>query len=243
MTAILVEKLGKNYGSHRAVDGISFAVEEGEVVGFLGPNGAGKSTTLKIITGFLSPTDGHTCVEGVNVLEHPTLAQQKIGYLPENAPIYSDMRVGEYLEYVGKIRGLGKIERARAIGKVAERCGIEKRLKQEVDHLSKGFRQRVGLAQAMLHDPGILILDEPTVGLDPRQIGEVRSLIGELAGQYTVILSTHILQEVTATCQRVVIINQGNIVADDPLDTLVQKHMSGNQPPSLEQVFLSLTEV
>ena len=214
MAAIEVRELRKNYGEHVALRGISFQVEQGEVVGFLGPNGAGKSTAMKILTGYLSPTGGQAFVDGVEVLADPIAAQRKLGYLPEHAPIYLDMRVRDFLNYVGKIRGLGRVERARAIERVAEQCGIAPRLGQQISALSKGFRQRVGLAQALLHSPPILILDEPTTGLDPNQIVEIRNLIREIGRKRTVILSTHILSEVQATCDRVIIINKGELVAD-----------------------------
>jgi ABC-2 type transport system ATP-binding protein len=214
MPAIEVRDLRKNYGDHVALRGISFSVEQGEVVGFLGPNGAGKSTAMKILTGFIAPTAGQAFVDGHETLADPIAAQRQLGYLPEHAPIYLDMRVRDFLDYVGKIRGLGRVERARAIEKVAHQCGITPRLGQEISALSKGFRQRVGLAQALLHSPPILILDEPTTGLDPNQIVEIRNLIREIGRKRTVILSTHILSEVQATCDRVIIINKGELVAD-----------------------------
>lgn len=228
MTAIEVRDLRKNYGDHVALRGINFTVQPGEVVGFLGPNGAGKSTAMKIITGYLAPTGGSAWVDGIETLASPIEAQKKLGYLPEHAPIYLDMRVRDYLDYVGKIRGLGRVERARAIERVAEQCAILPRLGQQISALSKGYRQRVGLAQALLHSPPILILDEPTTGLDPNQIVEIRNLIREIGRKRTVILSTHILSEVQATCDRVVIINQGQIVADGATDD-VTAHTRGGQ--------------
>jgi ABC-2 type transport system ATP-binding protein len=227
MSAIAVEKLEKQYGNHKALKGISFVVDEGEVVGFLGPNGAGKSTTLKIVTGFIAPSSGTAKIKGINVLENPIQAQKQIGYLPENAPLYDDMRVKEYLEYISDIRKIGRSERQYAIEKIAKQCGITDRLNQVVGELSKGYRQRVGLAQALLHDPPILILDEPTTGLDPNQIVEIRKLIREIGKTKTVILSTHILSEVRLTCDRVVIIHNGNLVADGKVDDVISHTRGG----------------
>jgi len=227
MSAIEVTDLHKSYGSHVALRGISFTVSEGEVVGFLGPNGAGKSTAMKIITGYLSPSSGVARVMGHETLVDPIEARRSIGYLPENAPIYPDMRVRDYLDYIGRVRGLGTAERTRAIERVAEQCGIPDRLGQRVGALSKGYRQRVGLAQAMLHEPPILILDEPTTGLDPNQIVEIRNLIRDIGRKRTVILSTHILSEVQATCDRVVIINKGTLVADGTTDAVTARTRGG----------------
>ena len=227
MHAIQIDDLQKSYGRHIALRGISFSVDEGEVVGFLGPNGAGKSTAMKIITGFISPSGGTALVAGVDVVADPIAAQQRIGYLPENAPIYPDMRIRDYLDYVGRVRGLGKASRATAIAKVAEQCGITPRLGMQVGELSKGYRQRVGLAQALLHSPPILILDEPTTGLDPNQIVEIRNLIREIGRSRTVILSTHILSEVQATCDRVIIINRGELVADGATNEVTARTSGG----------------
>ena len=227
MHAIAIEDLKKSYGRHEALRGISFTVDEGEVVGFLGPNGAGKSTAMKILTGFLAPTGGSASVLGHDVLGDPIAAQRTIGYLPENAPIYTDMRVNDFLDYTARIRGLGRAERARAIGRVAGECGIKDRLGQKVGALSKGYRQRVGLAQALIHEPPILILDEPTTGLDPNQIVEIRNLIREIGRHKTVILSTHILSEVQATCDRVVIINKGELVADGATEEVTARTRGG----------------
>ena len=218
MNAIQVEGLRKSYGRHEALRGIDFEVNEGEIVGFLGPNGAGKSTAMKILTGFLSPSSGVARIYGHEVLTKPIPARKKIGYLPENAPIYPDMRICDYLKFVARIRGLGRAEQARAITRTAEQCGLTDRLLQTVGSLSKGYRQRVGLAQALLHSPKILILDEPTTGLDPNQIVEIRNLIRELGKTRTVVLSTHILSEVRATCDRVIIIHRGQLVADGSTD-------------------------
>ncbi len=227
MHAIEIDQLQKSYGRHVALRAISFAVDEGEVVGFLGPNGAGKSTAMKIITGFISPSGGSATVGGVDVVDDPIGAQRQIGYLPENAPIYTDMRVRDYLDYVGRVRNLGKASRATAIAKVAEQCGIAQRLGQQVGELSKGYRQRVGLAQALLHSPPILILDEPTTGLDPNQIVEIRNLIRDIGRSRTVILSTHILSEVQATCDRVIIINKGELVADGATSEVTTRTQGG----------------
>jgi ABC-2 type transport system ATP-binding protein len=227
MSAIEVADLHKSYGAHVALRGISFSVDEGEVVGFLGPNGAGKSTAMKIITGFLSPTSGVARVMGHETLVDPIEARQHIGYLPENAPIYPDMRVRDYLDYIGRVRGMGTAERTRGIERVADQCGIPDRLGQRVGALSKGYRQRVGLAQAMLHEPPILILDEPTTGLDPNQIVEIRNLIRDIGRKRTVILSTHILSEVQATCDRVVIINRGTLVADGATESVTARTRGG----------------
>ena len=226
--AVEVERLSKSYGNHVALRGVSFRVERGEVVGFLGPNGAGKSTCMKVVTGFLAPSAGTARIEGHDVLEAPIEARTPVGYLPENAPIYPDMLIRDYLDYVGRIRGLGRAERHTAIETTADRCGITDRLGQRVGALSKGYRQRVGLAQAMLHSPSILILDEPTTGLDPNQIVEIRNLIREIGRNKTVILSTHILSEVQATCDRVLIIHRGEIVADGKTDD-VTTHTQGGQ--------------
>jgi ABC-2 type transport system ATP-binding protein len=227
MHAIEVRDLRKNYGDHVALRGIQFTVKPGEVVGFLGPNGAGKSTAMKILTGYLAPTGGKAFVNGHETLADPIAAQKSIGYLPEHAPIYLDMRVRDFLQYVGKVRGLGRVERARAIERVAEQCGIAPRLGQQISALSKGYRQRVGLAQALIHSPPILILDEPTTGLDPNQIVEIRNLIREIGRKRTVILSTHILSEVQATCDRVIIINRGEIVADGSTDDVTARTRGG----------------
>lgn len=227
MPAIAVQDLHKSYGAHVALRGIDFEVGHGEVVGFLGPNGAGKTTTMRILTGFMSPSAGTTTIEGHDVVASPIQARKRIGYLPENAPIYPDMSVHGYLDYIGQIRELGPAERARAIERVALQCGVAGRMGQKVGALSKGYRQRVGLAQALLHDPSILILDEPTTGLDPNQIVEIRNLIREIGRRKTVLLSTHILSEVQATCDRVLIINQGRIVADGRTDVVTANEQGG----------------
>ncbi|MCB9780104.1 MAG: ATP-binding cassette domain-containing protein [Alphaproteobacteria bacterium] len=225
--AIEVVDLQKHYGSLQALRGVSFRIDHGEVVGFLGPNGAGKSTAMKCLTGYIAPTGGAARIQGHDVLTEPTAARRLLGYLPENAPLYTDMRVRDYLDYVGRVRGLGESERARAIDKAAERCGIQERLGQQVGELSKGYRQRVGLAQALLHEPPILVLDEPTTGLDPNQIVEIRNLIRDIGRKRTVLLSTHILSEVQATCDRVIIIHQGQLVADGRTAEITAREAGG----------------
>ncbi len=216
---ISVQSLTKHYGHVRAVEGISFEIKKGEVVGFLGPNGAGKTTTMQMLTGYLLPTAGTAVVDGIDVVTNPVEVKQRIGYLPENTPLYEDLTVYEFLSFIAGVRGLNG-SATRTIKKTAEICGIKDVINQSIGTLSKGYRQRVGLAQAILHDPQILILDEPTTGLDPLQIREIRSLIRELGREKTIILSTHILPEVEQTCDRVLIINQGRIVADSSLNEI-----------------------
>jgi len=212
--SVSVSQLTKVFKQQKAVDNISFEVSPGEILGFLGPNGAGKSTTMKIITCFLPPTSGRVEVCGQEVQDHPLRVKQLIGYLPEDNPLYPDMYVQEHLRFIGGIHGLsGKILKSR-ITEMIERCGLEREQNKVIGALSKGYRQRVGLAQVLLHDPNVLILDEPTSGLDPNQILEIRSLIKESSKDKTVILSTHIMQEVQSLCDRVVIINRGKLVAD-----------------------------
>src|SRR5438874_5256136 len=196
-----------------AVDHISFDVPEGQIVGFLGPNGAGKSTTLKILTCYLPPTSGGATIAGFNIFHQSEQVRQKLGYLPENCPLYTEMKVEEYLDFRGRLRGMERDERRKRIDYVVERCWLPSVRRKTIGHLSKGFRQRVGLADALLHNPPVLILDEPTVGLDPAQIRESRKLIKELGGDHTVMLSTHILPEVEAVCDRAIIIAGGRIVA------------------------------
>ncbi len=234
--------LTKSYRDLVAVSDLSFKVGKGEIVGFLGPNGAGKTTTMKILTGFMPPSSGVAKVAGFDVLDQPMEVRRRIGYLPEQPPVYPDLTVLEYLSFVGKLKGLAGKRLASDVERVVEVTKLGEERHTLIAPLSKGFRQRVGIAQALLGDPEVLVLDEPTVGLDPRQIGEVRTLIKGLAGTHTVLLSTHILQEVTATCDRVIIINRGRIVADDQLAALVAKHRVDGHDPSLEQVFLQLTE-
>lgn len=212
--------LRKQYGPNLAVKDLSFKVHPGEIVGFLGPNGAGKSTSMKMITGYLKPTAGSAFIGGINVGEDPISAQRKLGYLPESAPLYEDMMVADFLTFIADLRAVPKDGRDTKLRVIAERCGLSKVLGKDIGQLSKGYRQRVGLAQAMVHDPDLLILDEPTSGLDPNQIVEIRELIKDLGREKTVILSTHILPEVQATCDRIIIINEGQLVADDTPDNL-----------------------
>ncbi len=225
---IEVENLTKRYGSLTAVRDISFTVRKGEIVGFLGPNGAGKTTTMRVLTCFLSASEGSARVAGYDIFKEPHEVKKRIGYLPESPPIYRDMRVRTYLEFVANIKGVAKKDRARQTDKVLERTGLKDRARQLIGQLSKGYRQRVGLAQAIIHDPEVIILDEPTSGLDPNQTREVRGLIKELADDRTVILSTHILPEVSMTCSRVIIINNGQISAVDTPGNLSAK-MKGNE--------------
>jgi ABC-2 type transport system ATP-binding protein len=224
---IQVNGLTKNYGAFRAVDGVSFNVRKGEVLGFLGPNGAGKSTTMKILTCYLAPTGGTARVAGFDVFEQSLEVRKHIGYLPEDTPIYRDMTVVELLRFVADVRGMPRDKREARIKEIGGRCGLGDVAGKLVGELSKGFRQRVGLAQAMLHDPDILILDEPTSGLDPNQIVEIRQLIKEVGQEKTVILSTHILQEVEATCGRMIIISRGKLVADGTPEDLRARQRGG----------------
>jgi len=217
---IEVDRLTKRYGAFTAVDDISFQVGKGEIVGFLGPNGAGKTTTMRVLTCFLPATEGTARIAGYDIFDNPLEVKKRIGYLPELPPLYRDMRVRTYLEFIAKIKGVVPKESRRRIDEVVVQCGLVDRTEQLIGHLSKGYRQRVGLAQAILHDPEVIIMDEPTSGLDPNQIIEVRQLIRELAQERTVILSTHILPEVEMTCNRVVIIHEGRIVAVDTTENL-----------------------
>lgn len=229
---IEVKNLTRRFGSKVAVDNLSFKVQPGEVLGFLGPNGAGKSTTMKMVTGFLRPSSGQAWVCGFEVQEQPVAAQQRLGYLPEGAPLYSDMTTAELLTFVATVRGFNGQERLRRIANVVERVHLEKVLHQSIETLSKGFKRRVGLAQAILHDPQVLILDEPTDGLDPNQKYEVRQLIRTMAKDKVIILSTHILEEVDAVCTRAIIINDGRLLVDNTPQAL--------QP--LDEVFRNLTQ-
>lgn len=219
--SIKVTHLSKQYGQQRAVDDISFAVSEGEIVGFLGPNGAGKSTTMKILTGFLPPTEGTALVGGESVADHPISVKKKVGYLPEHNPLYLDMYVHEYLHFMAGIFGLSSSQKINRVAEMIHLCGLADEQNKRIGLLSKGFRQRVGLAQALIHDPKVLVLDEPTSGLDPNQLVEIRRLIKTVSKDKTVLFSTHILQEVKALCDRVIVINKGKIVADDRLDALL----------------------
>jgi ABC-2 type transport system ATP-binding protein len=210
---IEVEQLTKRYGPTLAVSDVSFQVQKGEILGFLGPNGAGKTTTMRVITGYLPPSSGNVTVAGFNVVEEPLQAKKRTGYLPESPPVYTDMRVTEYLAFVARIKGLPRREIKSRLDEVCEKCAISNVRERQIGKLSKGYRQRVGLAQAIIHNPEVLVLDEPTAGLDPKQIIETRELIKGLAGQHTIVLSTHILPEVSKTCDRVVVINGGKIAA------------------------------
>ena len=228
MASIVVENLTKKYGDQRAVDDISFEVKSGEVVGFLGPNGAGKSTTMRMLTCYMAPTDGHIEVAGFKADKDPGEIKKRIGYLPENNPLYTDMAIIDYLKFCAEIQGIQHGEVNGRIRGMIDVCGLNLERHKKINELSKGYRQRVGLAQAMIHDPEILILDEPTSGLDPNQIVEIRKLIKELGKEKTVILSSHILSEVEATCDRILIINKGKIVADGTSDTL-RKQAQGQE--------------
>jgi len=228
---IEVRNLTKRYGDLVAIRDISFTATTGQVLGFLGPNGAGKTTTMRVITGFMPATTGTVKVEGYDIFDDSYEVRKRIGYLPESPPLYYDMTVASYLRFVGRIRGIAKAELSDSVDRVLHTCGLTDVTGRVVGHLSKGFRQRVGLAQALIHNPTVLVLDEPTIGLDPRQIIDIRTLIKELAGERTVILSTHILPEVSQLCDKVVIINEGRIAVEDTLANLTQGM-------SLEQVFL-----
>lgn len=222
-----VEHLSKNYGSAPAIQDVVFRVEPGEILGFLGPNGAGKTTTMRILTGYLPATSGTARIAGFDVHTQSMQVRRHIGYLPEIPPLYPGMTVASYLHFVAKIKGVRAGDRASQVKKVIQQCGLDSEANTLIRKLSKGFRQRVGLAQALVHNPPVIILDEPTVGLDPRQISEVRRLIKSLAGERTIILSTHILPEVSVTCDRVTIINQGHIVATDTPENLMAKMVGG----------------
>jgi ABC-2 type transport system ATP-binding protein len=220
--SLIVKNLLKQYGSQNAVNAISFRVEAGEIVGFLGPNGAGKSTTMKIATGYVPPTSGEVTVAGFDVTAQPLEVKKVTGYLPEHNPLYTDMYVHEYLGFVGKLYGIhGKTLQGR-VEEMVDLCGLTVEQNKRIETLSKGYRQRVGLAQALIHNPKVLILDEPTTGLDPNQILEIRSLIKNISKNKTVIFSTHIMQEVSALCDRVIVINKGELVADDSLSNLMK---------------------
>ena len=220
---IEVQHLTKRYGPNTAVDDVSFTVEKGEVLGFLGPNGAGKTTTMRVLTGYMPPTEGKAIVAGYDIFDRPIEAKRRTGYLPETPPLYPEMTVSDYLTFVAKIKGVPKRTRTGRVKEVMERTRVADMANRHCGKLSKGYRQRVGLAQALLHNPEVLILDEPTAGLDPKQIIETRRLIKELGGDHTIVLSTHILPEVSQVCQRVVIINKGRVVAVDTPDNLTSR--------------------
>lgn len=232
---IEVQKLTKSYGSHQALRGISFKVAKGEIVGLLGPNGAGKSTTMKILSAFMPASSGEVTVADQNVIDNPLEVKRSVGYLPEHPPVYPELRVREYLDYVAALKGVPSNERKAKVDFVIEKCGLGPRSTQIIGTLSKGYQQRVGIAQALVHSPKVVILDEPTVGLDPVQIVEIRNLIKSLAHEHTVILSTHILPEVVMTCNRVLLINRGQILVDGTVESLTKG--SGE---SLEQAYLRI---
>ena len=220
---IEVQGLTKRYGDKLAIEGVTFDVQPGEILGFLGPNGAGKSTTMKILSGYMPASSGTATVAGFDVFDQSMEARRRIGYLPENVPLYTEMKVRDYLGFMAEIRGVGRGERRNRVDYAMEAARVADRADWIIAKLSKGYRQRVGLAQAIVHNPPVLILDEPTVGLDPRQIIETRNLIKQLGGEHTIILSTHILPEVSATCSRVVIIANGRVVAEDTPDNLTRR--------------------
>jgi ABC-2 type transport system ATP-binding protein len=230
---IEVSNLCKEYGPRKAISNLNFSVNKGEIVGFLGPNGAGKSTTMKIITGFMAPTSGSAKISGYDVFENPIEVKKRIGYLPETPPVYTDMFVKDYLAFVAELKGVEKSQIPKLVDRAIEKTNLGAVRNRLIHHLSKGFKQRVGIAQALVSDPEVLILDEPTVGLDPKQVAEIRDLIKELRGHHTVILSTHILPEVQMTCERIIIIHQGHIVAQDSLSNLSMM-MAGHRKVSLK---------
>jgi ABC-2 type transport system ATP-binding protein len=241
MSMIEVQNLTKRYRERIAVDRLNFSVAEGQILGFLGPNGAGKSTTMKILTGFLPPSEGTAKVAGFDVFEQPLEVKRRIGYLPETPPLYPEMTVVGYLKFVASLKGLpGRGVRAE-VERVGGLTGLSDVMGRVIQNLSKGYKQRVGIAQALLGSPPVLILDEPTEGLDPTQRAEMRGLIKSLAGKHTVILSTHILPEVTMTCEKVLIINQGRVVAHDDLRKLTRVHGGKADNVSLEEIFIKLT--
>jgi len=222
--SLQLKKLTRRYGEQTAVNEISFDIREGEIVGFLGPNGAGKSTTMKIATGFLPPTSGEAWVGGFNVVERPMEVKRITGYLPEHNPLYLDLYVHEYLGFIGRLYGLRGKRLSDRVKEIVDLCGLRPEQNKRIEALSKGYRQRVGLAQALIHDPKVLILDEPTSGLDPNQLMEIRRLIKTISEKKTVLFSTHIMQEVQALCDRVIIIKQGSIVADNKLEHILKSH-------------------
>jgi len=234
---IKVENLVKAFGAKLAVNDVSFTVERGEVLGFLGPNGAGKSTTMRMITGFIPPTSGRVTVGGHDIVENPLPAKRLFGYLPENAPGYADMTVNGFLNFCAELRGLRGDARKRAVGHAVELCFLQKVLYQTIDTLSKGYKHRTGLAQSLIHDPEVLIMDEPTDGLDPNQKHEVRNLIKHMGAKKAIIFSTHILEEVEAACSRVIIIDRGRIVANGTPQELKARSPEGR----LEDVFRAIT--
>ncbi len=245
---IEVEKLTRYFGNITAIDNVTFRVEKGEVLGFLGPNAAGKTTTMRILTCFLPASKGSARVANFDVFQSPLEVKKRIGYLPENPPLYAEMTVYSFLDFIAKIKGLDPRDRNQKINAAIEKAGLDDRVNTIVKHLSKGYKQRLGIAQAIIHEPEVLILDEPTIGLDPKQIIEVRELIKNLAGRHTIILSTHILPEVSMTCQRVVIIDRGKVVAEDRPENLIAKLKGSDQFTIViggpeEQVLESLSSI
>lgn len=230
-----VQGLTKYYGDYPAVRGVTFSVPQGQIVGFLGPNGAGKSTTMKVLAGFLTATSGSATIDGIDIFWNPVAARRKIGYMPENCPLYPELRVREYLHFRAGLKGMSGTKRRQRIDYVVKRCWLSDEADTIIGNLSKGYRQRVGLADALLADPAVLILDEPTAGLDPAQIRETRGLIKELGQQHTILLSTHILSEVEMTCNQVIIIHQGQVAAAGTLRDLVKD-------AGLEEVFVRITQ-
>jgi ABC-2 type transport system ATP-binding protein len=228
---IEVHGLSKSYGDYQAVAGVSFSARKGEIVGFLGPNGAGKTTTIRMLATYLPPTAGSALVAGYNVVTESDAVRRRIGYLPENPPLYGEMTVREYLKFIAEIKGVPRSEIAKRVAEVSERCFVADVSHKLCQHLSRGYRQRVGLAQAIIHDPEVIILDEPTSGLDPNQIIKIRQLIKSLGENHTVLLSTHILPEVSAVCSKVVIVNRGRVVMESELSSL-------SREKTLEQIFL-----
>ena len=240
MAMIEAKSLTKRYRDRVAIENLTFSVNEGEILGFLGPNGAGKTTTMRILSGFVPPSEGSAKIAGFDVFEHPMEVKRRLGYLPETPPLYPEMTVHGYLQFVGRLKGVPGRQLGSEIERVANLTAIPDVIDRVIKNLSKGFRQRVGVAQALLNNPPVLILDEPTEGLDPAQRAEVRQLIKRLAGKHTVILSTHILHEVTMTCEKVLIINQGRIVAFDEIKKLAHAYGQTEQV-SLEEIFIKLT--
>jgi ABC-2 type transport system ATP-binding protein len=239
---IRVEHLSRRYGDNLAVNDVSFEVQRGEVLGFLGPNGAGKSTTMQMLTGNLAPSAGRITINGIDMLERPKEAKLALGFLPEQPPLYRELSVDEYLTFCARLNRIAKGQVARAVAQAKERCGLTEVGRRLINNLSKGYQQRVGIAQAIIHSPDVVILDEPTVGLDPIQIREIRKLIRELGGEHSVILSTHILPEVQATCDRVQIINKGQLVLSDTIEGLTRRMQTSSlvvalrRPPAPEQL-------
>ena len=226
---IVAKSLSKNYGNRVAISNVSFHIKKGEVLGFLGPNGAGKTTTMRILTGCMAPSAGEVFIDGIDISEQPLLAKKKIGYLPEIPPVYGDMFVEDYLKYVAQLKQCDSKKIPSLVDSTMEKAGVSSVRKRLIQNLSKGFKQRVGLAQALVSDPEILVLDEPTVGLDPKQVVEMRELLSQLKGQHTIILSTHILPEVQISCERVIIINEGKIITESSLKDLSEKMSAKRQ--------------